>query len=288
MFPRQLETLGPIALLLAAAVTAALAVRRGWGRESAFADAPPRRAGLVPSDILVALLFLLAGSLLVPGAWAALDGLQPADIEPASAARRLALRSLVAQALTQLPAVLYVLWRARQTPDGFRELGVLPPARRGGLAAGWRALAGALALTMGMGVLVSLVGEWLVEPTPRIGHEMLEAMRQRQARASLAMLLVSAVVVAPVLEEVLFRGLVQTALLEAGGRGRRWAVIFVAASWFALVHVGQPWQALPPLFVLGIVLGWVYERTGSLAPCVIVHAGFNAVNAAWAILLVEG
>jgi membrane protease YdiL (CAAX protease family) len=37
---------------------------------------------------------------------------------------------------------------------------------------------------------------------------------------------------------------------------------------------------LPGLLVLGVVLGWLYERSGSLLPCVLVHAGFNALNIA--------
>ena len=66
---------------------------------------------------------------------------------------------------------------------------------------------------------------------------------------------------------------------NAGGR-----VVAAAAAVFALVHAEVvSWHALPGLFVLGVVLGWVFERTGSLLPCVLIHAGFNALNlwAAW-------
>jgi len=49
------------------------------------------------------------------------------------------------------------------------------------------------------------------------------------------------------------------------------------------MHTGQAWQVLPSLFVLAVVLGWLYERTGSLLPSVLVHMGFNAINIALAV-----
>ena len=60
----------------------------------------------------------------------------------------------------------------------------------------------------------------------------------------------------------------------------RWLVVLSAAALFALIHLGPQvaWQGLPVLFVLGIFLGWLYERTGSLWPGIVLHAGFNAIN----------
>jgi membrane protease YdiL (CAAX protease family) len=42
---------------------------------------------------------------------------------------------------------------------------------------------------------------------------------------------------------------------------------------------------LPGLLVLAVVLGWLYERWGSLLPCVLVHALFNSGNCALALLM---
>ena len=91
--------------------------------------------------------------------------------------------------------------------------------------------------------------------------------------------LLSAVVIAPVAEEVLNRGLLQTLLLRTLGHRWRWAAIGVASAGFAALHLGSvPLQALPGLFVLGLVFGALYERTGSLVPGILVHAAFNALN----------
>ena len=93
-----------------------------------------------------------------------------------------------------------------------------------------------------------------------------------------------AVLVGPLLEEVVFRGLLQTLLIDTLGRRFRWTAVLIAAAVFALIHAGPvSWHGWPGLFVLGVVLGWLYERTGSLLPCYLAHALFNAANIAAAV-----
>jgi len=88
----------------------------------------------------------------------------------------------------------------------------------------------------------------------------------------------SAVLVAPVAEEVFFRGIVQTLLLNV--LRRRWAALALASLVFAAVHFPQP-QAIPALAVLGVLLGYAYERTGSLLPAIAVHSLFNLKTLVW-------
>ena len=117
--------------------------------------------------------------------------------------------------------------------------------------------------------------------TPMIGHRMLEQMRSAESVAPLVIMLVAAVVAAPLLEEMVFRGLVQTSLLNTLGRERRWLIVVVASILFAVTHLGAAiWQSLAALTVLSLILGFLYERTGSLWPSILVHAGFNAWNVA--------
>ena len=105
------------------------------------------------------------------------------------------------------------------------------------------------------------------------------------ARGANIALLISAVIVAPILEELIYRGLVQTALLELDANKHRWCVVLIASSWFTLIHQGAvTWQAMPALFVLSIFLGWLYERTKSLGPSIVLHMGFNAFNFLWILL----
>lgn len=77
---------------------------------------------------------------------------------------------------------------------------------------------------------------------------------------------------APVAEELVFRGAVLRSLL-AWRPQQRWLMIAVSALAFALVHA-NPAQ-MPHAFVIGLLLGWMYERTGSIAPGIAFHWANN-------------
>jgi glutamate-5-semialdehyde dehydrogenase len=79
------------------------------------------------------------------------------------------------------------------------------------------------------------------------------------------------VILGPLTEEIIFRGLVLRGLL---GRYRPWTAIILSAALFSLMHV-NPAQ-VPVTLGLGIVLGWVYYRTRSLGLCFLGHAINNA------------
>ncbi len=87
------------------------------------------------------------------------------------------------------------------------------------------------------------------------------------------LLWVSAVLISPVAEEVFFRGMLQTVLRRYVDLP--WAAIALAAIAFGAMHTAQP-QYVVPLTVLGLALGYVYERTGSLVAPVIIHVLFNS------------
>ena len=82
---------------------------------------------------------------------------------------------------------------------------------------------------------------------------------------------VTVVLIAPVTEELLFRGVILGAFAN---RYRPWTAITVSALLFGLMHL-NPYQFFGA-FALGLVLGWLRLRTRSLWPCVIGHAVFNA------------
>jgi membrane protease YdiL (CAAX protease family) len=86
---------------------------------------------------------------------------------------------------------------------------------------------------------------------------------------------------APIVEELLYRGLIFRSI-----EGRITAGLAVAASalWFAAAHV-QAVQ-LPGLFVFGVVLAWCAHRTGRLGMSMFAHAAFNATTVA--LLLLPG
>jgi len=83
-----------------------------------------------------------------------------------------------------------------------------------------------------------------------------------------------AVAVAPFLEEVIFRGLFFCGLRRT--RSPRVALYF-SACLFGLVHAEPP-VAILPMVALGLFLGWLMERTGSLLACFVAHAAFNLLS----------
>jgi membrane protease YdiL (CAAX protease family) len=75
---------------------------------------------------------------------------------------------------------------------------------------------------------------------------------------------------APVLEEMLFRGVILRGFLQ---RYPRDFSIFWSAALFAIAHLNL-YQVATAL-ALGIVSGWLYERCRSLWPCILLHAAYN-------------
>lgn len=94
-------------------------------------------------------------------------------------------------------------------------------------------------------------------------------------------LFAQAVLVAPLVEELFFRGL----LLEAALRYLRRPGVAIATSavLFGLVHYGVPMSVLP-LTVMGLGLGYLRVRYGSLGLCIAVHVLFNLRTMLYALL----
>ncbi len=82
-----------------------------------------------------------------------------------------------------------------------------------------------------------------------------------------------AVLVAPVAEEMFFRAFIQPALQRWVGRTPG---ILVGAAFFAAGHMDI--YNLAPLFLLGVVLGYLYDRTGSLAAPITLHVAHNGMT----------
>lgn len=97
-------------------------------------------------------------------------------------------------------------------------------------------------------------------------------------------LVLATVLLAPVTEELMFRGVLLTAFEP---RGRRFAVVMTAVV-FSGVHVlgldiDRLWQSavvvLPPLVILGVILAWLTHRSGRLGPAILLHSGWNLLAA---------
>jgi membrane protease YdiL (CAAX protease family) len=82
------------------------------------------------------------------------------------------------------------------------------------------------------------------------------------------------VILAPLAEELMFRGILQSMLRSY--RVAAWPAVAISSALFVLAHWGVP-HDMVPLLPLAIVLGYSYERCGRLVPSILIHSMFNAV-----------
>ena len=142
---------------------------------------------------------------------------------------------------------------------------------------------GAAILVYGLAMLPALAHP----PPPERTNLFLEIFRS--GGLNLALLLAVAVIFAPLMEEVLFRGLLFPALR------RRFSFTVAALHTtllFTALHftqTGSYWPAMVGIFLCGACLAWLRERTGSLWPPVVFHMGFNTTPfLAWLAALPMG
>lgn len=88
------------------------------------------------------------------------------------------------------------------------------------------------------------------------------------------LMFIMAVVAAPLLEEIIFRGIIQKGLINGGMDYRK--AILVASFLFGVVH-GNPWQFLGAL-LMGMVLGFTYHKTKTLLVPILLHAFNNGIS----------
>jgi len=162
-------------------------------------------------------------------------------------------------------AVIFVVLMHAKSMS-FREL--FHPARHSALSTAVL-VAPPVAMLVPMLLLVAdQMNEWLVRllPLSSWGAQAFE----RMAGTSLAATVASCVL-APVLEEMLFRGIILRAFLL---QYTRWNAIFGSALLFGFAHLNI--YQFVVAFMLGGLAGWLYERTRSLIPCIALHAFYNS------------
>ena len=96
----------------------------------------------------------------------------------------------------------------------------------------------------------------------------------------LGCLLFFGIIIAPVVEEIFFRGFLQSALKKSFGG--RYAVIMSAAL-FSAVHIDI--FAFLQIFILGLLLGHLYEKTKTLTASIIVHVTHNLLTLVFLLCL---
>lgn len=122
------------------------------------------------------------------------------------------------------------------------------------------------------GILLIFVTGVVIEPLLGIFPDRyLDQLNQYIGTGGWAILMT--VVLAPVMEETLFRGIIQGSICRRDGAVK---AILLSALLFGAFHI-IPQQAINA-FLVGIILGYIYFRTGSLLSVIILHALNNGIS----------
>jgi uncharacterized protein len=122
-----------------------------------------------------------------------------------------------------------------------------------------------------VGLLGNFLSRWVGTPAPQSFTLFVKGANYDW---QLFFILVLGGILAPLKEEVFFRGIFYPPLREVYGRGKG---IFFTASIFALLHFDV--VRFIPLFIGGVVLTWIYEKTSSLWPSILAHGTWNILMA---------
>ena len=132
-------------------------------------------------------------------------------------------------------------------------------------------------LSLGLGGAVAVPAAWLLAlierhwPPAQQADEFVRLFRlsSRPEQVGIAL---GVVILGPLLEEVIFRGALYRPLRKTSAP---WLTVVVTAALFAAVHIDP--RRMVPIFLVGLMLGYLRAASGSLLPAVLLHIGFNAV-----------
>ncbi|HEX2084757.1 MAG TPA: type II CAAX endopeptidase family protein [Solirubrobacteraceae bacterium] len=172
---------------------------------------------------------------------------------------------LASTAVQDVAFVVVAIAFARMTGPVFAEQFGLRPTRL------WPAVGAVVATYIGFAVLVSLWGLLVGDPD----EPLLDDLGVDESTLLLVLGIVTVCIGAPLVEELFFRGFFFRAL-----RNRLSLPVAAAATGviFGVMHlISSPIEAILPLALFGALLCVLYERTGSLYPCIALHAINNSL-----------
>ena len=173
--------------------------------------------------------------------------------------------TLISYPVMFIPPWLYVSAKSRR--DEFFETGYALDSSHFGSLGGFSMAVIVSIATMAMAFLADSLNILMPE-----APEWFEKAMELIMDAPVWITLISVSVFAPLFEEWLCRGMVLRGLLQ---KTHPVSAILVSAAFFAVLHM-NPWQTLPA-FLLGILFGYVYYKTGSLKLTMLMHCVNNTM-----------
>jgi len=261
----------------AAAVAIGLVIAVGWWRLLAATRSGPRPGPDPPRTMIAVMLWLLGGAAGAGLASAWVSASAGGGAEGAAALASLRGQGLVGigSLLGQLPVLVWSALALR-APAG-------RPAPVSAIRSIWIGLAAVAVLWPVLQAVSALAGAVAAllsgDAPPAIAHTTLEALVREPTGGWRILVMVQAGLIAPVVEELVYRGLVQGGLRRAGLGP--WTAIVATSTVFAVMHLGAAApHALVVLWVLSVGFGWAAERTGGLLAPIVMHLVFNVANLA--------
>ena len=269
----MLLALAVMAAWLGSGWMAVVVVRRLRAGMPVVGDAPQRPVPWRGIDVITAVVIMIlariVAQLVITGGGRGTSAAAAPDMTT----------QLVAGVLAMLGGAAATAAMLRRRGATWADLGLWPlaPARDLRLAVGGLALV--LAPLLAIAALLNRIVPYR--------HPIIDYLNEHSDPLAIAVVVVAAIVVAPIAEEFLFRrvlqGWLQTLPLPFGSA----SAIGLTALAFALAHAGHGLAWLP-LLALGAVLGVLVRQTGSIMPAILLHAFFNAVSVGLLLLQLSG
>lgn len=179
--------------------------------------------------------------------------------------------TVISYPLMFVPPMLYASYQSRKAEvSAWTEEGAacipLDSNNFGRLGGWWLAAVASIA---------TIAAAFIAEPINTLLPDMpeiLEKALEQLTEGPLWVSFLSVSIFAPLFEEWLCRGLVLRGLLRKLNPA---SAIMVSAAFFAILHM-NPWQAIPA-FLLGLLFGYVYYKTGSLKLTMLMHCVNNTL-----------
>lgn len=190
------------------------------------------------------------------------------------------LLSLIHTTIADLLCVGFIVYFLRLRGGSWRDLGLgkIRVWEDLGIGiAGYAAILPLFFLVLAGVALLAFLFSYEPPPHPLVGIFLEE---EKRSPATVAYSIFLACVAGPLLEEIFFRGFCYPAFKKRWGKV--WA-LSLSAAFFALIH--ENLFAFLPIFVLGLGLGYLYEKRGTLLPSITLHVIHNSVFIAYFFLV---
>ena len=224
-------------------------------------------------------MFVLLGWFLVGNLLGSLVEVIAMAFLPAELVRKYAM--LVVYPLSFLPPMVYAAQKSQRS--SLFETGYKLSSSHWGPFKAWQVVLITIGLSFATMISADLPNYWnykLTTATPAMKSfydTIVELLKQMTGGPFWSSFLLTAIF-APIFEEWLCRGMILRGLLTKMKPG--WAIV-VSALFFAVIHM-NPWQALNA-FIIGVVMGYVYFKTGCLWLTMLIHF----VNNGFAVIMAQ-